>query len=254
MPDEELHQAIVSIAHRAPSLAAFRAETLTKLRKYVPFDVAVFHALSPRVPLETGAFVGIDLAAVSSTKGAWDDWAVELGALRHAADERVVVTDEDVYPSGSRGRARFEKSVLRAFGGASLCLVHLHLRESLRAAIVLLSKRPRAFGRSRIETLLGVVPVLALADALHERLDGAPRATMPSRLRCKDERLTQVERTLMEHVALGHSNDQIAKALEKSPNTVRNQLARVFARIGASNRADAVRLAVLVPDSRASKR
>jgi DNA-binding CsgD family transcriptional regulator len=51
----------------------------------------------------------------------------------------------------------------------------------------------------------------------------------------------------VERVALGHSNEQIAAGLGLSANTVRNHLARVFARVGSSNRADLVRLAVLRP-------
>jgi DNA-binding CsgD family transcriptional regulator len=48
-------------------------------------------------------------------------------------------------------------------------------------------------------------------------------------------------------VALGHTNDAIARALGLSPNTLRNHLAEVFRRLGAANRADVVRLSVLRP-------
>jgi DNA-binding CsgD family transcriptional regulator len=46
-------------------------------------------------------------------------------------------------------------------------------------------------------------------------------------------------------VALGRTNRQIAEMLRISPNTVRNTLANVCERLGAGNRADVVRLAVL---------
>lgn len=79
------------------------------------------------------------------------------------------------------------------------------------------------------------------------QLEDAPRASSAVRLRCRDQRLTARQRQLVEHFALGHSNQEVATALELSPNTVRNHLARVRERVGAANRADLIGLAVLVP-------
>ena len=90
-----------------------------------------------------------------------------------------------------------------------------------------------------------LAPVLAASDVAQVALDEAKAAPMPVRLSCTDQRLTVRQREIVEHVALGHTNDAIAAALGVSPNTLRNHLARVFAKLGASNRADLVRLAVL---------
>ena len=70
---------------------------------------------------------------------------------------------------------------------------------------------------------------------------------MPTRLVCGDGRLTPRQRVIVEHVALGHTNAEIAEALGLSANTLRNHLSAIFARVGASNRAELVRLAVLQP-------
>lgn len=48
---------------------------------------------------------------------------------------------------------------------------------------------------------------------------------------------------LVRLMAAGHSNKQIAKACGKSPETIRNQLHTIFAKLGVSNRAAAVRVA-----------
>ena len=45
-------------------------------------------------------------------------------------------------------------------------------------------------------------------------------------------------------MALGHTNEDIGRAMGLSANTVRNHLARIYPRLGASNRADLVRLAL----------
>ncbi len=74
--------------------------------------------------------------------------------------------------------------------------------------------------------------------------------THPTRLACTDQRLTPRQRAIVEHVALGHTNAQIGLALGLSPYSVRNQLVQVFAAVGASNRADLVRLAVRTVEQR----
>jgi DNA-binding CsgD family transcriptional regulator len=51
--------------------------------------------------------------------------------------------------------------------------------------------------------------------------------------------LTAVEHRLLQAVAAGLRNRQIAEKLGKSENTVRNQLHALFGKLGASNRAEA---------------
>jgi DNA-binding CsgD family transcriptional regulator len=65
--------------------------------------------------------------------------------------------------------------------------------------------------------------------------------------------LTRRERQVLEHMARGDDNLQIAAHLELSEKTVRNHVTAVFAKIGADSRAQAVvaaREAGLVPESR----
>ncbi len=235
------------LATRALSLRAFRQEALRVVASLVRYDGAILHALSPRVPLTTAALVGIDAEKLARSQKGWDDLAVELGALREAASERGAASVDEVFAPGSKGHARVVRKLHGMFRMRAMCIVHLVLRERVHAALVLLGRAPGAFGAAELARLIALAPALSVADALLAQLEDAPRASSAVRLRCRDERLTQRQRQLVEHVALGHSNDEIAIALELSPNTVRNHLVRVFARVGASNRADLIRLAVLVP-------
>ena len=54
------------------------------------------------------------------------------------------------------------------------------------------------------------------------------------------EELTPREKQVLERVARGHSNEQIAAELNLSENTVRNYLANVFSKLDLHTRADAV--------------
>jgi DNA-binding CsgD family transcriptional regulator len=131
-------------------------------------------------------------------------------------------------------------------GAGHTLVAHLVVRERIVSAVLLFRVRRRgAFTDAEAATLRRVAPAMALADALHQGLDAAPQRPVPTRLRCEDQRLTARQREIVELVAMGHTNAAIAAALAVSPNTLRNHLAEVFRRLGASNRADVVRLAVL---------
>lgn len=52
--------------------------------------------------------------------------------------------------------------------------------------------------------------------------------------------LTRREREVMEHVAGGETNREIAAALDLCEKTVRNHVGNIFAKLGATHRAEAV--------------
>jgi DNA-binding CsgD family transcriptional regulator len=244
---EDAAVAIARVGVEAPSLRAARESILALLRDVVRFDGALLHALSPRVPLDTAVVIGIDPARIEATMSSWDSFAVELAPLRDLANERLVASDAEAFPEGSKARERFVELVGKPLGVRSLVIVHLVVRGRVRAALLLTSRREGAFSREHVALLRALAPSIAAVDALHEALDDAPRASAPLELRCEDGRLTARQREIVELVAHGHTNEAIASALGLSANTLRNHLANVFARLGAANRADVVRLAVLTP-------
>jgi DNA-binding CsgD family transcriptional regulator len=247
-PDRgELVRSLGELGARAPSLREAREGMLEILRPAIPFDAAIVHALSPRVPLETAVIVGIDPAQLAATMPTWDTLAVELGRLRSLANERLAASDLEAFVPGTPSRTRFVDLIERPLGIRSIAVTHLVVRGAVRAAILLASRRDRAFDATAIALLRTLAPTLAIVDALHETLDDAPRRSSPTVLRCEDTRLTKRQREIVEHVAHGHTNAAIADALGLSPNTLRNHLATIFGKLGAANRADVVRLAVLTP-------
>ena len=56
----------------------------------------------------------------------------------------------------------------------------------------------------------------------------------------KSSALTTAEHAVLHWLAAGRSNAQIGQCLRRSEKTVRNQLTRVYAKLGVANRAEAV--------------
>ncbi|MBC7701948.1 helix-turn-helix transcriptional regulator [Aquabacterium sp.] len=56
--------------------------------------------------------------------------------------------------------------------------------------------------------------------------------------------LTAIERELLTWLAAGRSNQQMAELRQRSLSTVRNQLEKLYAKLGVSTRAEAVALAL----------
>lgn len=248
--DHEERDLVLRLAEagtEAETLVAFRARALELLRACVPFDRAAFHAFSPRVPLETGVFVDLDVSMLARSVGQWDAFAVELGRMRDLANASRVAWDREAFPPGSASRVRFLALIGTPLRVRSMVIVHLTVRGTVRSVIALFGKNDDTFDAHHVAFLQRVAPTLALADALLQHDEAAPRAALSTKLVCGDGRLTPRQRQIVEHVAMGHTNAEIATAMGLSPNTLRNHLAAIFTRVGASNRAELVRIAVLTP-------
>jgi DNA-binding CsgD family transcriptional regulator len=85
--------------------------------------------------------------------------------------------------------------------------------------------------------VLGVViGVRVIAPRPVPDFDGNPQAQAALGI---SERELQV----LKELAAGHSNKQIARNLDVSPNTVKTHVARLFEKLGASRRTEAIRRA-----------
>jgi DNA-binding NarL/FixJ family response regulator len=74
------------------------------------------------------------------------------------------------------------------------------------------------------------------------RLDGiAPCASLPA----AEAGISERQRLVLQHVAMGYRNRAIARRLRVSENTIKWHLKQAFRRLGACNRVDAIRLAQL---------
>ena len=213
-----------------------RRRLLAWLREAIPFDAALFHALSPRVPLETGAFVGVDPRTLRPQD--WDALAVGLGRFRDRAEElQGVVSDAEAIPRTGALRTRYTRAI-QPFGVHHVVLVHLTVGARL-LAVVVLGRRTHPFTTRELEILRRAVGTVAAVDAVAQWVSAAPQASRRG-TRCVDDRLTPRQREIASLVAEGFTNREIAAALDLSANTVRNRLADACARLEVSGRAELV--------------
>ncbi|HET8933882.1 MAG TPA: ATP-binding protein [Polyangiales bacterium] len=107
--------------------------------------------------------------------------------------------------------------IARPLGVADVVILHLVVHERVVSAVVLGRKRARPlFAERELETLAQLAPVLSVCDAWLQQRACAP-AGMPVAVRCLDGRLTPRQQTVVEQVALGHADHEIAAALQISP-------------------------------------
>jgi DNA-binding NarL/FixJ family response regulator len=66
-----------------------------------------------------------------------------------------------------------------------------------------------------------------------EPFDGNPKAV-------ESLGISPRELTVLQELAIGHSNKEIAQRLKVSPNTVKTHIARLFEKLGAERRTDAI--------------
>ena len=129
--ERELVLRLAATGIEAETLVAFRARALELLRERVPFDRAAFHAFSPRVPLETGVFVDLDVSVLARSVAHWDAFAVELGRMRDLANTSRVAWYREAFPPGSASRARFLELLGTPLRVRSMLIVHLTVRDAV---------------------------------------------------------------------------------------------------------------------------
>ena len=215
-------------------------------RKILLWTLVILLVLVVVTPLAGWLYLRTSLPQTSGTlRTPGLDAPLEIVRDADGVPHIFAATDRDAFPATGRARSQFERSLGGTKRARAAALVHLIVRERIVSALILVRWRDLPFDAEDVRYFRSIAPLLSIADALHQHLDQAERATVPRVLRCHDQRLTPHQRELVEHVALGHTNAAIASTLGRSVNTVRNTLAEVMRRLDASNRAEVVRLAVL---------
>jgi len=199
----------------------YRLEALAALRRAIPFDFGFIVAPA------TGRSDAVALGATPAllrilTRHARASW-IELRALRARAEQGVLQLAGGSSSSPLLGLLRTDRPV------AALCVGWW---ADHTAALVLGREREASFHGPELELFRLTLPVLTLADAQAADLADSLGA-----------RLSPREEEIFAYLQRGYSNRQIALVLGTSPLTVRNQLARLFRKVGVSTRAELVGLA-----------
>lgn len=171
----------------------------------------------------------------------------ELDSLPHEFDVLVIVTDEALSLELDRVLGENETVAVLALVAGGSNPGHILSRLS-----------PRAWGVLALDT--SAEELLAAITALHEglivgsptlmkpmffpHLDLAGISSLDTQTKRLIEPLTERETQVLKLLAQGLANKQIALSLRISEHTVKFHISAIYAKLGATNRTEAVRLGV----------
>jgi DNA-binding CsgD family transcriptional regulator len=202
----------------------FRSEAHAVLEMTVGFDVG----LTWRLDRNEATLRGIP-------RSYWDHfyqrshYETELAPLNGAATSGSVVVDRDVFSLRDRSRMGFYSEIIGPLGIATFLTGMLVVR-GRSLGLVQIARATSLFKSRNIEQLRLALPVLALGEAVRDHHHN--RSSLAG--------LTEREREIVEYARLGFTAAEIGSALGTSINTVRNQLARLYRKLGVANRAELV--------------
>jgi DNA-binding CsgD family transcriptional regulator len=232
-----MQQFLASLAEAAescPDERAFSRFALEGLRKIVGFE----SGLVTPVPHQIDRLVTLDgdgpLMRRLYRKIAADPVRL-VGGLRSRTEpfERGGYIDTELFTLAERNRMPFFSEITRPQGVRSQIAVGLTLRGRPMARLYLCRyDRGRVFQPSELERLRPVFPLLTLAHAT-VAASKAPEV---------DLNLSPREAQIARYLCEGFRNLNIAALLGTSPNTVRNQISRMYSKLGISSRLELVAL------------
>jgi DNA-binding CsgD family transcriptional regulator len=225
---------IAGLALDAPSQRDYRAEVLRRLIVWAGGDSGLIHQHFPSTaPLETGTYEQMDMHYAGRCVAGWDEqYGHDMAPVVQAS--MVLGASVDKRSQRHRARLAFYHDILNPsrIREGMFCTIDLG-GQLLALCILNRTSRERLSERSEA-TVRALLPVISLGDrvlAKHARSleDDVPIAG-----------LTPREREVTELITLGFTNPEIAMALGSSIHTVRNQVASVFRKAGATTRAELV--------------
>lgn len=221
---------LLEAARGAQRVEEYERAALEHVLAHIGADVAMF--LRQR---RAGAHVvGFDRGLAATISERWTTYSRELSAFtQHAiATGGGVGVDVD-YFGHKLERLSFYRDLMYPHRGRSTMLGYLHCGGRVVGQIVL-GRRSPGFHPAERECLRRMMPALSVCEMAVQGL------ARPAPRRALLESLTPREREVVSYLELGYTNAEIALACGTAPRTVRNQLSSVFAKLGASTRAEAV--------------
>lgn len=235
MTDDIVAGEIVEAASTCRGVEEFRQVTLSGVRRLVGYDTAIF---LPVTPDESAVAVGRAPAMVDLYRVNQAIYTRELERVRRIGDVEGAYIDTEVHSQAELAQLRFFNEIIRPQGIRARMVISLNFRQRRMATVQLcLHGAGARFPRRALETAQRLRPLFSLAyAALGTNATPQPMSDALSRLTPQQARIAR-------YVADGYQNKEIAALMHLSPNTVRNQLATIFERLGVSSR---VALATLI--------
>jgi DNA-binding CsgD family transcriptional regulator len=235
MMEADVAEEIVEAAGACRSVEEFRHVTLAQVRRLVAYDTAIF---LPEVHDQAAVAVGRPPALVELYRVNQALYTQELDRARRIGDREGAYIDTEVHSQSELQKLRFFNEIIRPQGIRTRTVINLNFRQRRLATVQLCLHGGGAhFARRALDAAKRLTPLFSLAYAAFGS-DAAPHRP-PQTLSL----LTSQQARIARYVAGGYQNKEIAVLMHLSPNTVRNQLAIVFKRLGVSGR---VALATLI--------
>jgi NarL family two-component system response regulator YdfI len=188
-----------------------------------------------------------------------------LREILHGVEDITVAAETTSPDELTRLAAKADVILIALASAARVDLSHILADGDINPAILMLTNDPADLGALlRIPTAIwGILPqdadaqeIIAATRALSQGLIvGSPLLLKPITSRSTAlgtgqpeplaEPLTERERQVLQRIAQGLANKQIAAALGISEHTVKFHLSSIYAKLGATNRTEAVRLGIL---------
>jgi DNA-binding CsgD family transcriptional regulator len=221
--------AIIDAAHQAPTLCAWQGAVFEILAP-VGFDVALFESKAPASRAYSASF---DRRVIAAAR--WDVYERELLPLARAAQGSGGVAVDSNVLGGARERCAYHRELVRPHRGSHSLIAYLGVARA-SAGGLMLGRAGSAFRDAELGCVRALVPSLSVGLAAQLTTARAVAAAAKSAAPL----LTGREREVLDQLCRGLTNPEIARALGSSPNTVRNQVASLFAKHGATTRSELV--------------
>jgi DNA-binding CsgD family transcriptional regulator len=192
------------------------------------------------------SFVGFELAQMraddTSRWGAYVEETMEA-RFRLIASQAGAGRDGEILPRARYERTRLFQDMMRPLRlNSILAGFHASGGRSIRATLVL-ARAGSGFSDVERQRLSAIMPTLSVCELARRSVAGVALPSTGEGPRGA-ARLTVREAEVLDYLRLGYTNREIAMALGTSFRTVRNQLTGVFAKLGATTRAEAVALSL----------
>ncbi|MFO0755730.1 MAG: helix-turn-helix transcriptional regulator [Byssovorax sp.] len=226
---------LAALALSAPSQRDYRAEALRRLIGWVGADAGLIHQHFPTTaPLETGIYEQMDMDYVERCVANWDEQYCHDMAPVVLASRSCGGASIDARSLADRGRLSFYNDIIVPTGVREGMFCHIELGgASMALCFMNRSSKPR-FDDIALTVVRGLLPLFSLGDGLL----GKRAPAFDDEVRIAE--LSRREREVAELMTRGYTNREIALALGSSVHTVRNQVASLFRKAGASTRAELV--------------
>jgi DNA-binding CsgD family transcriptional regulator len=232
---------LVGRAREARTIGEFREQVLKVLRAVVPYDRAVFTEYCGHEPIMSVNVDAASLQLIRYCESNYQRYALELRRCFQMVRHVGGCLDIDLYSSRERRELPLFREVIQPQHVRSTIVLTPRWHRALLGMIRLERVSAPHFLRCDLDRAIALLPAVEVGLRAHHA--PALAASRPAHAASRGgdtslPRLGMREAEVAHQVARGLTTPQIAVLLGTSPLTVRNQICRIFDKVGVASRAE----------------